>query len=162
MKLAKKQEIIEVILKKITGSIFQISLRHDSSRIIQSIIQYGNPNQLTRILNELYPKLMEIAKTPYGHFIILKIIQSTHVYADQNRLIHALSKHLIALGSNVISARIIEAIFHYYPTKLVQVLRAEFYGQVCLSVCQSVCSSVSRFRRNLRFYCLNYRNLYMH
>ena len=53
-----------VILKLV-----QITLRHDVSRIVQCIIQYGKPEQRTAILAEFVGKIVEMSKTPYGHFV---------------------------------------------------------------------------------------------
>ena len=59
--------------KKMEGHILQVTLRHDASRIVESILQYGTEKQRENILTELSAKLVDVSKTPYGHFVILKV-----------------------------------------------------------------------------------------
>ena len=54
-------------------SLYQVTLRHDASRIVESILQFGTEKQREKILTEIANKLFEIAKTPYGHFVVLKV-----------------------------------------------------------------------------------------
>ena len=62
---------------KMEGQVLQVTLRHDASRIVESILQYGTEKQREKILTELTSKLVEIAKTPYGHFVVLKVCLTT-------------------------------------------------------------------------------------
>jgi pumilio homology domain family member 6 len=52
----------------IKGQIPQMVLRHDASRVVQTILQFGTVEQRKIVLSELVPKIVDIAKTPYGHF----------------------------------------------------------------------------------------------
>ena len=77
---------------------------------------------------ELLPKLLDVAKTPYGHFTVLKAIIYCDVKDDQKQIAAALAGHFVALGTNVIGARTVESIMQLYPHSLTKSLKAEFYG----------------------------------
>ena len=70
---AVRSRLVEEMAKKMEGHILQVTLRHDASRIVESILQFGTEVQRKKILEELASKLVEIAKTPYGHFVVLKV-----------------------------------------------------------------------------------------
>ncbi len=110
--------------------LWQVTLRHDVSRIVQSIFQFGSPVQRTTVLTELLPKFIEISKTPYGHFAAIKAITHCLLLSDQRAMVSALTGHFVALGCNVIGARIVESVLQFFPLSLTRTLKAEFYGKV--------------------------------
>ena len=73
---------------------------------------------------------MDIAKTPYGHFTVLKAITYCNRKEDQKLIASALKGKFVSLGSNVIGSRTVESILQLYPHGLTNGLKAEFYGQV--------------------------------
>lgn len=81
---------------------------------------------------ELLPKANEIAKTPYGHFTLLKAISYCLTPAEQKKIVSALGGHFVSLGTNVIGARVVESLLQLYAYPLSRPLKAEFYGKVHL------------------------------
>lgn len=69
-----REKLVLQMASKMEGQVLQVTLRHDASRIVESILQYGTEKQREKILTELTSKLVEISKTPYGHFVVLKVI----------------------------------------------------------------------------------------
>lgn len=132
MALKDKQVLIESMISKISGSVVSVSLRHDASRIVQSIFQFGTVEQRRRVLKEMSPQISELAKTPYGHFTGLKAIDSCTEEDEQKLIIQGLKGHFVSLGTNVIGARTVELILQTFPITLTRLLKAEFYGHVSL------------------------------
>jgi pumilio family protein 6 len=124
-----RELLLEQMVAQMTGHVLQVTLRHDASRIVQSIIQFGNTEQKQGILSELCVKMVEIAKTPYGHFSVLKAIATMTSVADQTQMCKAMSGHFVMLGTNVIGARTCEMMLANFPAKLSKDLKAEFYGR---------------------------------
>ena len=118
------------MLKSIQGRIVEITLRHDASRIIQYLLQHGNSTQKQLIISELVLKAVEISKTPYGHFAILKAINYCTDASDRKKLLHCMAGHFVAVGTNVIGARTVESVLQLLPSKQTKALKAEFYGRV--------------------------------
>jgi pumilio homology domain family member 6 len=133
MPVEEKRTIIDSMLKKLPGTVVSISLRHDASRVIQSIIQFGTIEQRGKVLQELAPKLAELAKTPYGHFTGLKAITTCTEANEQRKIIAGLKSHFVSLGTNVIGARLVESILQTYPHSMTRDLKAEFYGHVSIA-----------------------------
>lgn len=117
------------MIKQMLGKVVEVTLRHDASRFVQTIFQFGNVSQRKEILEELCSKLFEIAKTPYGHFAVLRAITYCKDKAEQKKIASSMSGHFVALGTNVIGARTVELIMHTYAQKVTLDLKAEFYGK---------------------------------
>jgi hypothetical protein len=97
---------------------------------VQSVLQFGTVEQKETILASLCAKASEIAKTPYGHFTILKAVTYCTRAVDQRKIVAALKGHFVSLGGNVIGSRTVESVLQLYPHTLTRNLKAEFYGQV--------------------------------
>jgi len=124
-----RAELVQRLVKQMTGKVLQVTLRHDASRVVQCIFQYGTKEQRGLILDELVQKLVEISKTPYGHFTVLKAIAYCTEVDERKKIVSALQGSFKTLGCNVIGARTVESIVQLYPPQLVKDLKAEFYGQ---------------------------------
>jgi pumilio family protein 6 len=131
---SKRKDLVDKMYKQMTGHVLQVTLRHDASRMTQCILQYGTEEQRKNVLAELTAKTVEIAKTPYGHFTILKAISYCTGASEQKKLCRSLKGHFVALGTNVIGARTCESLLVIYPSKLTRSLRAEFYGKFTILV----------------------------
>ena len=132
LKSEERHALMDKMAERVKGRILQITLRHDVSRIIQSILQFGSPTLRSLILSEISGKILEICKTPYGHFTILKAISYCTNPEDQKIITTSLSGHFVSLGTNVIGSRIVESILALYSKQLTKDLKAEFYGRVSL------------------------------
>jgi pumilio family protein 6 len=128
--VAERNKLIEKLLNSIRGRVLQVTLRHDVSRIVQCVLQFGTDAQRSVVVNEMAPKVFEICKTPYGHFVVLKAITYCTAENDQKKIVSALKEHFVALGTNVIGARTVESILKLFHSKLTKQLKAEFYGKV--------------------------------
>lgn len=100
-----KESLVDTMLASITGRIVEITLRHDASRVIQYLVQHSSPAQRQKIVAELVTKAVEICKTPYGHFAVLKAITYCTDPVDRKKLLSCLNGHFVAVGSNVVGAR---------------------------------------------------------
>ncbi len=57
---AERETMITLMAKKIFGNILQVTLRHDASRMVQCIIQFGTDEQRRQILAEMNTKIYEV------------------------------------------------------------------------------------------------------
>jgi pumilio family protein 6 len=156
----QRTTILTNLLNSISNHIIDVSLRHDASRIIQTIIQYGNDSQREIILKELLPKFYEISKAPYGHFTILKLITYCGNKNEfMKKIITGLKSHFVTLGVHVIGARIVETILSLYPSHLTKYCKSEFYGKnfiLLTSECPSSLKSLIESLPNKRFSILDH------
>ena len=124
----EKKTLLVKMAAQMQGHVLQVTLRHDASRMTQCLLQFGTSAQRQAVLVELLEKSVEIAKTPYGHFAILKALSYCTGGEDQKRIAASVKGSFVALGTNVIGARTVESICSLYPGKLSKPLRTEFYG----------------------------------
>jgi pumilio homology domain family member 6 len=59
----------------LTGKFKEIIVKHDASRMIQTCVKYGNPEQRLQIANELKGAYAEISKSRYGKHIVKRLLQ---------------------------------------------------------------------------------------
>jgi pumilio family protein 6 len=55
-----REVLIQTMMKSVTGRILQVTLRHDASRAVQCILQFGSTQQRRLILEEMSAKLYEV------------------------------------------------------------------------------------------------------
>lgn len=65
----KEREVLVLKLTKLLGGkVVDICLKHDGSRIIQSLYKYGTPEQRSALTAELLKSVVPICKTKHGRF----------------------------------------------------------------------------------------------
>lgn len=96
-----REALIATILQHMTGRILDVTLRHDASRVVQCIVQYGDNQQRAVILAELCKRMSDIAKTPYGHFTVLKAIEYCTEPANTKAIAQSLQGHFLSLGTSL-------------------------------------------------------------
>ncbi|PSC67267.1 pumilio-like protein 24, partial [Micractinium conductrix] len=71
---AKRSKLVAAILGKVQGHVAELAGSHSASRVIQTCAKYGTAEERASILRELEPKLLELSKSPYGHFVVSKLV----------------------------------------------------------------------------------------
>lgn len=71
---ARRSEIVTAILKKIDGRVAELAGSHAASRVVQAAIKHGTPQERTSIFKQLQSSLVDLAKSPYGRFVVSKLI----------------------------------------------------------------------------------------
>jgi len=67
--------MIDTVLGKWKGNVMTVAARHDASRVVQSVFQYGTLEQQRVIMSELRGHLLDLCKTKHGHNIIEKVLR---------------------------------------------------------------------------------------
>ena len=57
------------------GQLSQLTASHTGARVIQACAKHGNSDDRQQLLQEILPDLLDLAKSPYGHFTVIKLIQ---------------------------------------------------------------------------------------
>lgn len=55
------------------GHLVELAASHTGSRIVQACLKFGSKEQRHSMLKELSPAFLELAKSPYGHFVATKL-----------------------------------------------------------------------------------------
>lgn len=71
----EQKQLMEKIMNIIGGKVQDVIFKHDASRIIQTCLKKGNAEQRNQIAEELKGRYLELAKSMYGKFIVMKAIE---------------------------------------------------------------------------------------
>ena len=55
------------------GHLVELAASHTGSRIVQACLKFGSKEQRHSMMKELTPAFLELAKSPYGHFVATKL-----------------------------------------------------------------------------------------
>lgn len=70
-------EMMGKLMELLTGKFNQVALQHDASRVVQAAIQFAHEKQRSTIIKELCDggNIVELSKSQYAHFVVLKMIK---------------------------------------------------------------------------------------
>lgn len=58
-----------------------MAFAHDTCRVVECLVQYGNERHRTGVFNELKDNLVELSKSKYARFMIKKLL----LYCDKDQ-----------------------------------------------------------------------------
>uniref|UniRef100_A0A4W3HQL8 Pumilio homolog 3 n=1 Tax=Callorhinchus milii TaxID=7868 RepID=A0A4W3HQL8_CALMI len=70
----KRAELMKELQKLLHGKIKDVAFAHDSTRVIQCYIQFGEEEQRKEVFEELKEHLIELSKSKYGRHIVKKFL----------------------------------------------------------------------------------------
>ncbi|NWR75178.1 PUM3 protein, partial [Centropus unirufus] len=69
-----REKLMDELQELVRGKIKSLTFAHDSTRVIQCLIQYGNEKQRREIFEELKDSLVEMSKSKYSRNIVKKFL----------------------------------------------------------------------------------------
>jgi pumilio family protein 6 len=78
------------------GKFNRVALQHDASRVVQAAIMFGNKEQRMIVIKELCDggNMIELAKSQYAHFVVLKMIKCSIKDDESIRMIVKVSTQI--------------------------------------------------------------------
>ncbi len=58
------------------GKIASMARSPTGSRVLQTCVKHGTPEQREQVRRELQPSFVELSKSPYAHFLVCKLIDT--------------------------------------------------------------------------------------
>ncbi|CAN0150109.1 unnamed protein product, partial [Discosporangium mesarthrocarpum] len=114
----ERTKLVRELLGLIKGKVLAIAMKHDSSRVVQTAIQFGNTEDRAAILSEVEGSLAELSQLTYAHFIVLKLLKLLRTPAEQRRLVKALRSEVVRLASHSIGARVVQTALDTLPAPM--------------------------------------------
>jgi hypothetical protein len=73
----RKRELVHKLVGLLKGHFREVVMKHDASRIVQSIVRFGTPAEQLMVVNEFCKEgiLMELTKAKYGHQLVCKLLR---------------------------------------------------------------------------------------
>jgi len=126
------------IMELIKGKIWEIVSRHDASRVIQTIFQYGSLEVQEIICSELKEHYLELSMSAYGHFMLKSMLRHGKE-KQRNEIVDSFKNNFGKLATHVTGASVLELLFQnrsgrafqreIISRKKYQLLAREFYGR---------------------------------
>lgn len=122
-----REKLVQEILDIIGKDMQQIFLKHDGSRIIQSLLKLGTAQQREAVAEQCIPCAVSLSKSKYSAFLVEKILE----YCPKHRSL-VISQFYGKVSSLIRikeAASVIEDIFSTYANEAQRLsLLEEFYG----------------------------------
>ena len=92
----QKAKMMKDLMGLLEGKFNRVALQHDASRVVQAAIQFGNEEQRKIVIKELCDggNMIELAKSQYAHFVVLKMIKCSVKDDESIRMIVKVSKQV--------------------------------------------------------------------
>ncbi len=134
---------VEKMYEKMKTKVHSLAMKHDSSRAVQFVMQYGSDEIFMQLFNEIQEHVIDMSISPYGHFVILMVIQKIDKNKNKDKNNNTsksyISKFLASfrgrfrkVASNATGSKIAQSIFSTFKKDVTNNLRAEIYGQQAL------------------------------
>ncbi|XP_034047830.1 pumilio homolog 3 [Thalassophryne amazonica] len=139
-----KKKLLKELHDLIRGKIKQMAFAHDSVRVLQCFIQFGNNDQRQEVFEELKDDIISLCKSQYGRHVVKKLL----MYGNKElvaAVIKTLKGHVRPMLRHAAASAIIE---YAYNDKAVLaqrlMLTEELYGNT-FTVCRSsVCNTIEK------------------
>lgn len=69
-----RRKLCSSVFESVKGRVNQLVFAHDTSRVIECLIQYGTEKQRELVFEELKESLVEQAKSKYARFVVKKLL----------------------------------------------------------------------------------------
>ncbi|KAI8979604.1 armadillo-type protein [Mycotypha africana] len=111
----------------IGGKVQDVIFKHDASRIIQTCLKKGNAEQRNQIVEELRGHYLELSKSMYGKFIVMKAIEYCHKQRDN--ILAEFKNNVRKLIRHKEASTVIETFYSQFANSAQKhELLSEFYG----------------------------------
>lgn len=113
LKQEERSRLVAKLMSTVSGRVRELSMKHDASRIVQTLIKYGSHDARSQILTELSDSIVELAKSPYGKFLVAKLLHYGTAQ-DRQRILDAMHGHVARLIGHREAAHVVEDAFREY------------------------------------------------
>ncbi|GFO18915.1 pumilio domain-containing protein kiaa0020 homolog [Plakobranchus ocellatus] len=125
---AKRQKICDDLMVLTRGKVKELSMVHDSSRVVQCLVQYGSEQQRVSIFEEIKGDICDLCKSKYAKFVVRKLINygSKELKGQIFQCFHGQIRKLIRHKE---ASEIVEYAYNEYATAPQRMsIHEEFYG----------------------------------
>ncbi|KAK7045679.1 Pumilio y domain member 6 [Paramarasmius palmivorus] len=125
---SERQKHIKDLMNVIRGKVKDIVFKHDASRIVQTVVKYGQTAERNAIAEELKGKYKELAQNKYSKFLVTKLIR----FCPSHRasMLLEFQGHVLKLLLHREATSVLADAFELYANAYERsILLREFYGK---------------------------------
>lgn len=144
----KRAKLMKELQELVRGKIKTIAFAHDSTRVLQCFIQFGNDKQREAIFDELKEHMVELSKSKYARNIVKKFL----MYGNKKQVAEVMVAFKGKVRQMLRHSEASSVVEYAYNDKAILsqrlMLTEELYGntfQVCKS---SVCPTIEKVLEN--------------
>ena len=113
---AKRELLVGELLRNLTDKLDSFVLRHDTSRVIQTMVKYGNDEQRALILEQVKKQFIPICKTRYSKFLIPRFLKCSNS-TQRAEIIQLMGGHVRELLRHSEGGKLIESAYNDHANK---------------------------------------------
>nr|XP_046230507.1 pumilio homolog 3 [Scatophagus argus] len=139
-----KKKLMKELHDLIRGKVKQMAFAHDSVRVLQCFIQFGNHEQRHEVFEELKDDVIALCKSQYGRHVVKKLL----MYGNKElvaAVMQTFKGHVRPMLRHAAASSIIE---YAYNDKAVLaqrlMLTEELYGNTFIVCKSSVCNTIEK------------------
>ncbi|PCH37111.1 ARM repeat-containing protein [Wolfiporia cocos MD-104 SS10] len=128
LKKAEREKHINALMDVINGKVKDIVIKHDASRIVQTVVRYGGEKHRNEIATELQGKYKELAQSKYSKFLVTKLIR----FCPSHRatILREFQGHVLRLLLHREASSVLADAFELYTNAYERsLLLRDFYGK---------------------------------
>ncbi|KAF8128340.1 armadillo-type protein, partial [Boletus edulis] len=124
----ERRKHVQDLLDIVTGKVKDIVLKHDASRIIQTIVKYGGQKERDQVAGELKGHYRELAQSKYSKFLVAKLIRFCP--AHRASILLEFQSHVLKLLLHREASSVLADAFELYANAYERsILLTDFYGR---------------------------------
>ncbi|KAJ8592557.1 ARM repeat-containing protein [Rhizopogon salebrosus TDB-379] len=124
----ERQKHVKDLMKVIQGKVKDIVLKHDASRIIQTVVKYGGQKERDEVATELKGHYKSLAQSKYSKFLVTKLIRLCP--AHRASILLEFQSHVLRLLLHREASAVLADSFELYANAYERsILLRDFYGK---------------------------------
>ncbi|KAL0959126.1 hypothetical protein HGRIS_014419 [Hohenbuehelia grisea] len=124
----ERQKHIHDLMDVIRGKVKDIVLKHDASRIVQTVVKWGRQKERDEIAAELKGKYRELAQNKYSKFLVTKLIRLSPTHRPE--ILMEFRSHVLRLLLHREASSVLADAFELYANAYERtILVRDFYGK---------------------------------
>ncbi|KLO06152.1 ARM repeat-containing protein [Schizopora paradoxa] len=128
IKTDERKKHIDNLMKVVRGKVQEVVLKHDASRIVQTIVKYGGQTERNEIAAELKGHYRALAQSKYSKFLVTKLIR--YCPAHRSSILLEFKSHVIRLLLHREACGVISDSYDLYANAYERsLLLQDFYGK---------------------------------
>ncbi|KAL3132742.1 hypothetical protein ABBQ32_009245 [Trebouxia sp. C0010 RCD-2024] len=125
---AQRLHIVNEIMEQVSGRVVDLAMSHTASRVIQACAKHGNDAHRQALLAETAPRVVDLAKSSYGHFLLSKLV-TVAPKSQIAGIVKMFKGHVAHLVRHPCGAAIIDDVYHVASAQQRTAMVAELYGR---------------------------------
>ncbi|KZT00076.1 ARM repeat-containing protein [Laetiporus sulphureus 93-53] len=125
---AEREQHIKALMNVIRDNVNDIVLKHDASRIVQTVMKYGRAKERNEVAVELKGKYKELVQSRYSKFLVMKVIR----FCPSHRasILREFQGHVLRLLLHREASSVLADAFELYTNAYERsLLLRDFYGK---------------------------------